>query len=175
MQLVQVGDLLMVRPGDLVPVDGLVVGGGAQVDESAITGEPLTRPKAAGDRLLSGSVNVGGAFEMQAQRVSSESQYAKIVALVKRAQEEKAPIQRLADRYAIVFTPLALVMAIIGVLVTHHWSAFLAVLVVATPCPLILATPLAVICGLNRATDAGIIGEGGCADGTGGLCPRCAL
>jgi heavy metal translocating P-type ATPase len=137
------------------------VEGAAQIDESALTGEPFARSRGVGDPLLSGSVDLDGAIQMRAERVSQESQYAKIVALVRRAQEEKAPIQRLADRYAIWFTPLTLLMAAIGYLITWNPTTVLAVLVVATPCPLILATPLAVICSLNRATDAGIIIKGG--------------
>ena len=158
---VRVGDVLIVRPGDLIPVDGTITFGGAEIDESALTGEPLTKAKEMGDRLLSGSVDVNGAFEMRADRISQESQYAKIVQLVKRAQEEKAPIQRLADRYAIFFTPLTLLMGALGYWITHDPTTVLAVLVVATPCPLILATPLAVMCGINRAADAGIIVKGG--------------
>lgn len=158
---VRIGDLLLVRGGDLIPVDGTMMEGIAEVDESALTGEPLNKNKQPGDQLLSGSVNVNGALVMRADRVSQESQYAKIVRLVKKAQEEKAPIQRLADRYAIFFTPLALLMALVGFLVTGEPTTALAVLVVATPCPLILATPLAIICGINRAADSGIIVKGG--------------
>lgn len=158
---VQIGDILIVRSGDLIPVDGTIVKGSAEVDESAITGEPFARAKKEGDRLLSGSVDTNGAIEMRADRISRESQYAKIVALVQKAQEEKAPIQRLADRYAIFFTPLTLCMAILGFWITRDPTTILSVLVVATPCPLILATPLAVICGINRAADAGIIVKGG--------------
>jgi heavy metal translocating P-type ATPase len=104
---------------------------------------------------------VNGAIEMRADKLSGESQYAKIVSLVKRAQEEKAPIQRLADRYAVLFTPLTLLMGAIGYWITRDPTTVLSVFVVATPCPLILATPLAVICGINRAADAGIIVKGG--------------
>jgi heavy metal translocating P-type ATPase len=160
---VELNDLLIVRPGDLVPVDGTVVEGTAEIDESALTGEPLAHTKTVGDRVLSGSVDVNGAFSMRADKLSSESQYSKIVSLVKKAQEEKAPIQRLADRYAIYFTPLTLLIAFFGYLITKDVTTVLSVLVVATPCPLILATPLAVICGINRASDAGIIVKGGAA------------
>lgn len=160
-QEVNVGDILIIRSGDLVPVDGTIISGTAEIDESAITGEPLARSKTIGDKLLSGSVDVNGVIEVRADKVSQESQYAKIVALVKKAQEEKAPIQRLADRYAVFFTPLTLIIAIAGYLITRDTTTILAVLVVATPCPLILATPLAVICGINRAADAGIIVKGG--------------
>jgi heavy metal translocating P-type ATPase len=160
-QAVNAGDILIVRSGDLVPVDGTILSGTAEIDESAITGEPLTRNKTIGDKLLSGSVDVNGVIELRADKVSQESQYAKIVELVKKAQQEKAPIQRLADRYAVFFTPLTLMIAIAGYLITRDTTTILAVLVVATPCPLILATPLAVICGINRAADANIIVKGG--------------
>lgn len=158
---VQIGDILIVRPGDLIPVDGTIVSGVAEIDASAITGEPLTHSRREGESLLSGSVNVTGAIEMRADKLAQDSQYNKIVLLVKKAQEEKAPIQRLADRYAIYFTPLTLVMGLLGFLWTHEAATFLAVLVVATPCPLILATPLAILGGINRAANGGIIVKGG--------------
>lgn len=158
---VQINDLLVVRPGDLVPVDGTIIEGIAEIDESALTGEPLSKSKTIGDQVLSGSVAKNGIITIHANKISQESQYEKIVRLVKKAQEEKAPIQRLADRYAIFFTPLALLMALIGYFLTQEMTTFLAVLVVATPCPLILATPLAVICGINKAADASIIIKGG--------------
>ena len=160
---VVVGDTVIVRSGDLIPVDGLLVLGPAEIDESALTGEPLPRTKADGDALMSGSLNAGQAFEMSATRVSTESQYSKIVELVRKAEQEKPPIQRLADRYAIVFTPVTIGVAILGWLLTHNVSTVLAVLVVATPCPLILATPLAVICGVNRAAKESIIVKSGAA------------
>lgn len=158
---VKVGDILIVRSGDLIPVDGTIVSGSAEIDESAITGEPIARNKNPGDKLLSGSVDVNGVVEMRADRLSKESQYAKIVAMVETAQGQKAPIQRLADSYAIFFTPLTLLMAALGYLITRDPTTLLSVLVVATPCPLILATPLAILCGINRAADAGIIVKGG--------------
>ena len=158
---VEIGDCLIVRPGEMIPVDGTILLGSTQIDESAITGEPLDKEKKEGNSLLSGSVNISGVIEMRADKKSEESQYVKIVKLVQKAQEEKAPIQRLADRYAILFTPLALFMALLGFLLTHDFVTVLAVLVVATPCPLILATPLAVICGINQAAKEGIIVKGG--------------
>src|SRR3989338_6021484 len=129
---VAVGDILLVRPGELIPVDGTIVKGEAQIDESALTGEPIAKEKREGDPLFSGSIDTNGAIEMRADRVSDESQYAKIVKLVEKAQEEKAPIQRLADRYAILFTPLALLMALVGFLLTREATTLLSVLVVAT-------------------------------------------
>ena len=160
---VAIGDILVVRQGDLVPVDGVILSGQSQIDEAALTGEPLPKSKGPGDSVLSGSVDMDGAFEMRAEKVSEESQYAKIVHLVRRAQEEKPPIQRLADRYAVVFTPLTIVVAALGFLITLNPVTVLSVLVVATPCPLILATPIAVISAVNRAAQEGIIVKGGAA------------
>jgi heavy metal translocating P-type ATPase len=160
---VRAGDLLVVRPGDLVPVDGTLISEHGAIDESALTGEPLTRAKRAGDRLLSGGVNRGHAAEMRATAVAAASQYAKMVELVRRAQQEKPPLQRLADRYAVWFTPATLAMCAFGWLITGEPRTILAVLVVATPCPLILAVPVAVIGGVNRAARSGIIVKGGAA------------
>lgn len=158
---VKVGDVLLVRQGDLIPVDGTIVMGEAEIDESAMTGEPLSHLKKLGAHVVSGSIDTNGAFEMRADKISEESQYAKIVQLVRQAQEEKAPIQRLADRYAIYFTPLAILISLLGWAITQDATTLLSVLVVATPCPLILATPVAVISGINRAAEAGIIVKGG--------------
>ncbi len=163
-QEIEVGDTVLVRPGDLIPVDGSVLNNQqAEIDESALTGEPLPRTKVAGESLLSGSVNVGQVFEMRAEKVSGESQYSKIVELVREAQAEKPPIQRLADRYAVWFTPITLGIATLGWIITQSVDAVLAVLVVATPCPLILATPLAVISGVNKAAKESIIVKSGAA------------
>lgn len=160
---VSVGDVLVVRPGDLLPVDGTIVSGSSEIDESALTGEPLPKPKNSGDQVLSGSINIGGAIEMRADRVSQESEYARIVELVRRAQQEKPPIERLADHYAVYFTPITLAVAALGFVITLNPITILSVLVVATPCPLILATPIAVISGVNRAAKQGIIVKTGAA------------
>lgn len=160
-QQIQVGDILVVRTGDLIPADGTILDGTCEIDESAITGEPLAKSKGKGDFVLSGTVGISGTCSMRADKLSQESQYAKIIELVRKAEQEKAPIQRLADRYALFFTPLTLAMALLGFLLTQNPITILAVLVVATPCPLILATPLAVICGINKAADEGIIVKGG--------------
>ena len=158
---VHIGDILLVRQGDLIPVDGTIIQGEAEIDEAALTGEPLTDFKTSGSKVYSGSLDVNGAFEMRADKISEESQYAKIVQLVRKAQEEKAPIQRLADRYAIYFTPLTIILSLLGWFLTRDPTTILSVLVVATPCPLILATPVAVISGVNRAAEEGIIVKGG--------------
>jgi heavy metal translocating P-type ATPase len=158
---VAIGDLLVVRTGDLLPVDGLVVDRETLIDDSTITGEPMPRRHPAGDTLLSGTVNVGPPFDLRALRRSQESQYAQIVELVRTAQERKPVIQRLADRYAVWFTPLALLVAAVGWYLTMNADTALAVLVVATPCPLIIATPIAVIGAVNRAAEEGIVVKSG--------------
>ncbi len=161
--LVRIDDVLVVRPGDLIPVDGTLLSSDANIDESALTGEPLTRNKQTGDRLLSGSVNGGDAFEMRAAKIAAESKYAQIVQLVQAAQKEKPPLQRLADRYAVWFTPVTLIMCGVGWFITGNPTTILSVLVVATPCPLILAVPVAVLGGINRAASAGIVVKNGAA------------
>ena len=139
---IKVGDLLAVRPGDLVPVDGHVTKGRVVIDESALTGEPLPKTKDIDDNIFSGTVNVSDAFEMIADRVSEDSQYSKIVQLVKKAQAEKAPIQRLADRYAIWFTPITIVISIFGWLITHNPETILS----GTSCRYTLFTHLCYSC-----------------------------
>src|SRR5207244_4234909 len=157
------GDLLLLRPGDLVPVDGEVASGTSGVDQSALTGEPLPIRAVPGVTLLSGSVNLEGALEMRALRAAEHSQYQQIVRLVEQARREKPPIQRLADRFAVWFTPVTLGMCAVAWLLTHDAASVLAVLVVATPCPLILATPIAVIAGISRAANLGVIVKTGAA------------
>lgn len=156
-EVIAVGDALLVRPGDLVPVDAEVTDGTSSVDQSALTGEPLPLRAVAGTHLMSGSVNLDGALRVRALRPSAQSQYQQIVQLVERARLEKPPIQRLADRFAVWFTPVTLLMCGVAYLVTGTATSVLAVLVVATPCPLILATPVAVIAGISRAADLGVI------------------
>ena len=156
-ELVAVGDNLVVRPGDLVPVDSEVSAGTSSVDQSAITGEPMPVRAVAGTHLLSGSVNLDGALRVRALRASAQSQYQQIVRLVEQARRDKPPIQRLADRFAIWFTPITLLMCGLAYLVTGSATSVLAVLVVATPCPLILAAPVAVIAAISRAAEIGVI------------------
>lgn len=154
---VTIGDHLIILSGDLVPVDGIIISDNAQIDESSLTGEPLSKVKHTGDEAYSGTVNTGNIFELKATKISDESQYSKIVNLVKKAREERAPIQRLADRYAVWFTPITLLMCGIGWLLTQNPQTILSVLVVATPCPLIFATPVAIISGIDKAARQSII------------------
>ena len=156
-----VGDHLLVRPGEMIPCDGIVIEGRSHVDGSRITGEPIPVRAYAGTPLLSGMVNTEGSLTLRATAPAAGSQYARIVELVRSAQESKAPLQRLADRYAAWFTPATLLVCVIAWVISGDPVRVLAVLVVATPCPLILATPVAIIGGINRAARRQIIVRSG--------------
>jgi heavy metal translocating P-type ATPase len=154
---VQVDDRVLVRPGEFVPCDGVVLDGHSHVDTSRITGEPLPLSAHPGTALLSGTVNGEGPLLVSVTRISRESQYARIVELVRTAQASKSPLQRVADRYAVWFTPITLIVCALAWFFSGDALRVLAVLVVATPCPLILATPVAVIGGINRAARRHIV------------------
>ncbi len=154
---VKVNDLLQVRPGELIPCDGEIVEGRSHVDASAITGEPLAVPVTVGSAVVSGSANVDGPLTIRATATAGESQYLRIVELVRNAQESKAPLQRLADKAAVWFTPLTLLICAVTYAITRDSNRVLSVLMVATPCPLILATPIAIIGGINRCARRQII------------------
>ena len=158
---VQPGDLLLVKPGERVPVDGTVVGSPAVVDESALTGESVLVEREVGDPIRSGAINAGGPIDLHATTTAAESTYAGIVRLVAEAEEDKAPFVRLADRYALVFLPLTLAIAGAAWAASGQAVRALAVLVVATPCPLILAAPVAIVSGIARAARRGVIMKGG--------------
>ena len=154
------GDLLMVAPGDVVPVDGTVSNDPAMLDESALTGEahPVERP--AGDAVRSGVLNAGGPFDLRATSSAEESTYAGIIRMVAEAERSQAPFVRLADRYALWFLPLTLAVAGIAWALGGPARA-VAVLVVATPCPLILAAPVALVSGLSAAARRGVVVKNG--------------
>ncbi|HXI21370.1 MAG TPA: HAD-IC family P-type ATPase, partial [Gemmatimonadales bacterium] len=154
---VEPGDRLLVRPGELVPCDGVVSEGYSHVDASRLTGEPLPVTAEAGVALMSGSLNIESPFTLEATAAARESQYARIVQLVRNAQASKSRLQRLADRTAVWFTPLTLAVCLIAWLASRDPLRVLAVLVVATPCPLILAAPVAMIGGINRAARRSVI------------------
>ncbi|QOV41303.1 heavy metal translocating P-type ATPase [Streptomyces ferrugineus] len=154
---VAVGDLLVVGPGEVVPVDGIVVRDPAVLDESVLTGEPLAVRRAPGRSVRSGAVNAGGAFELRASATERDSTYAGIVRLARQAGAQSAPVVRLADRYAAWFLPLTVAVAGLTWLVSGSAVRAVAVLVVATPCPLLLAAPVAVVSGLSRASRRGVV------------------
>ena len=153
---VAVGDRLVVGPGDVVPVDG-VVEEAATLDESVVTGESQLVTRAAGEEVASGVVNAGAGFGLRARRNAAESTYAGIVRLAGEATARKAPMVRLADRYAAAFVPFTLVLAGLAWLLSGEFTRAVAVLVVATPCPLLLATPIAVVSGLSRVARRGVL------------------
>ena len=155
------GDLLIVRPGELVPVDGVLVSDAATLDESSLTGESLPVDRVAGDELVSGAVNGAAMLTMRVTARAEDSQYQRIVALVAEAAESKAPFVRMADRYAVPFTIAAYVLAAVGWIWSGEPARFAEVLVVATPCPLIIATPVAFIAGMSRQARHGIIVKNG--------------
>jgi heavy metal translocating P-type ATPase len=155
------GDRLVVRAGEVVPVDGLIASDLASLDESALTGEPMPVARRAGEGASSGTVNAGDTFEMRATATAGESTYAGIVRMVTVAQTARAPFIRLADRYALLLLPLSLVVAGAAWAWAGDPVRGLAVLVTATPCPLILAAPVAFIAGVSQAARRGILIKGG--------------
>jgi heavy metal translocating P-type ATPase len=155
------GDRVLVRRGEVVPVDGSVASDRALLDQSALTGEALPVDVASGGAAMSGSTNAGMAFDLIATRPAAESTYAGIVRLVEAASREKAPMVRIADRYAIWFLGVTLVIAFGAWAATGDPVRWLAVMVVATPCPLILAVPVAIVSGVSRAAKIGVLIKGG--------------
>lgn len=154
---IMVGDHLLVRPAEVIPVDGTLLSRMAVVDESSLTGESIPRELDSGDAVLSGAVNGSTAFVMEATALAQDSQYQTIVKLVKGATESKSPIVRLADRYALPFTLLAYAIAGIAWWISGDPVRVAEVLVVATPCPLIIAAPVAFMSGMGRSARAGIV------------------
>ncbi|MBO22507.1 MAG: haloacid dehalogenase [Rhodospirillaceae bacterium] len=164
---VMAGDLLRVRPGEAIPVDGAVVAGNGTVDESMVTGEAMPVSKVVGDRVIGGTVNGVGGFEMQAEHVGSETMLSRIVSLVSKAQRSRAPIQRLADRVAVWFVPLVIAIAVAAFVA---WAlcgpapalpfavvATISVLIIACPCALGLATPMSIMVATGRGAGSGVL------------------
>lgn len=154
---VEIGDILLVKPGEVVPLDGALLSDSGSFDESSLTGESLPVERSTGDGLMSGSLNGEVAVRMRVTARVEDSQYSRIVALVKEAAESKAPMVRLADRYAVPFTALAYVLGAAGWIVSGSPERFAEVLVVATPCPLLIAAPVAFLGGMSRAARSGVI------------------
>jgi P-type E1-E2 ATPase len=152
---IAIGDVLLVAPGDVLPVDGSVAKGAAVLDESAITGEALPVERGPGDSVRSGTLNAGGPFDLRAQTSAADSTYAGIIRMVSEAEQSQAPFVRLADRYAAWFLPLTLAVSAVAWGLGGATRA-VAVLVVATPCPLILAAPVALVSGVSAARCPGM-------------------
>jgi len=153
-------DLLLIRQGDVAPVDGTVESAGAMLDQSALTGESMPARLAHGQDVMSGSTNAGEAFDLRVTRRAADSTYAGIVRLVEAAQKSKAPMARLADRYSLLFLVVTVALATAAWWITGDPIRAVAVLVVATPCPLILAVPVALVAGLSRAAHFGVLIKG---------------
>ncbi len=168
---VVVGDLILVRPGEKIPVDGVVLEGSSAVDESMLTGEPLPVEKSPGEEVVGATINTTGTFTFQATRVGKDTMLSQIVRLVEEAQGSKAPIQRLADRVAAVFVPTVIAIATIAFLIwiflgpsprfNYALLNFVAVMVIACPCALGLATPTAIMVGTGKGAEQGILIKGG--------------
>jgi Cu+-exporting ATPase len=174
---VEVGDLVVIRPGEKIPVDGVVSDGTSAVDESMLTGEPLPVSKNPGDKIVGGTINTTGSFKFKATKIGKETVLAQIIELVQQAQTSKAPVQRLADRVSAVFVPIVLLIAMIAAIGWLVWgryqgqdfltslptalTAFVATLIIACPCALGLATPMAIMVGTGRGAELGILIRGG--------------
>ena len=152
-----VGDKINIKAGELVPVDAVVIEGSASFDESSLTGESLPQPKDINDQLLSGSINLDGPVTAKATATAADSQYQQIIKLVRGAAKAQAPFVRLAERYSLPFTITAFAIAAAVWVVSGHAIRFLEVIIVATPCPLLLAAPIALISGMARSSRYGII------------------
>jgi heavy metal translocating P-type ATPase len=160
---IKIGDAILVRAGEIIPVDGLITSPTAVIDESALTGEPIPVTRLEREEVRSGTLNAGQTFSMKATATAGQSTYAGIVRLVTAAQTAKSPFIRLADRYALLLLPITIVVAGGAWFLTGDPIRGLAVLVVATPCPLILAAPVAFIAGVSQAARRGILIKGGAA------------
>lgn len=164
---VKTGDHLRVRPGERVPVDGAIREGASALDESMVTGEPMPVEKTSGDKVIGGTLNTSGSFIMEAERVGSETMLAQIVKLVSEAQRSRAPMQRLADKVSAYFVPAVVVAAILAFFgwalfgpeprMAHGLVAAVAVLIIACPCALGLATPMSIMVAVGRGAHAGVL------------------
>lgn len=164
---VKAGDKLRVRPGERIPVDGVIVEGASAVDESMVTGEPMPVDKTAGDKVTGGTLNTSGSFVMRAERVGKETMLAQIVRLVSEAQRSRAPMQRLADKVAAYFVPAVIAVAVLALLgwllfgpeprFAHALVSAVSVLIIACPCALGLATPMSIMVAVGRGAHAGVL------------------
>jgi Cu+-exporting ATPase len=167
---IQKGDIVIVRPGEKIPVDGIIVEGSSTVDESMLTGESIPVDKKIGDKVFGGTVNKEGVFKFRAEKIGKETVLAQIIKLVEEAQTQKAPIQRVADRVTNFFVPIVVIIALISFIVWYFvlgkpflfaLTALVSVLVIACPCALGIATPTAIMVGTSKGAENGILIKGG--------------
>ena len=168
---VQVGDRLRVRPGEKIPVDGQVLEGGSLVDESMLTGEPLSVKKGEGDNLTAGTLNKNGSLLFEAQKVGADTRLAQIIEMVKNAQSSRVPIARLADTISSIFVPAVMIIAVVAALVWFNWGpapravhmliVLTSILIIACPCALGLATPMSVMVGVGKGAERGVLVRNG--------------
>jgi Cd2+/Zn2+-exporting ATPase len=156
-----VGDVIVIKLGDRIPVDGVIVKGEGSINEATLTGESLCIDKKTDDTVYSGTLNESGAFEMRATAIGEHTRLGLIKRLIEEAESQKAPVQRLADKYVNYFFPLVIVISLAMYFITDSYYAAITVLVAACPCALVLATPTAVVCGLSNAARRGILIKGG--------------
>ncbi len=160
---VRVKDCLLIKPGHIIPVDGVVVDGSSEVDESTLTGESKFNSKKEGSKVFAGTLNKDGALVIECTSTYEKSKFSEIISLVEQAQKERAPIQRLANSYAVWFTPLVLFLAVLSFILTRDLVKSVSILVVSSPCPLLLATPIAIIAGIGKGAKESIIFRSGMA------------
>lgn len=158
---ITIGMIVLIKPGEIIPVDGFILEGKSLVDESTLTGESVPVEKREGNLVFASTENKGGVLMVQVEKPASETKYEQIVKIVREAEESKAPLVRMADRYAVYFTAITALFAAAAWFLFHDPIRVIAVLVVATPCPLILATPIAIISGMSKSAHRGVIIKGG--------------
>lgn len=158
---IQLNDIIRILPGEVIPVDGIIISGETSVNQSIMTGESLPVDKTMGDEIFCGTINCFGAIDIKATKVGNDSSLQKLIQLVKEAENKKSPIQRITDKWASVLVPVALFIAIITLIVTNDITRAVTVLVVFCPCALVLATPTAIMAGIGQATKHGIIIKSG--------------
>jgi len=158
---VKIGDIILVRPGESIPVDGIIVKGHTSINQSIITGESIPIDKTVGDEAFVGTLNQLGAIEIKATKVGGDTSLAKLIRLVKESEDKKAPVVRITDRVATVVVPLAVLASIVTYLMTRDITRLVTILVVFCPCALVLATPTAIIAGIGNASRKGILIKSG--------------
>lgn len=158
---IKVGDILLVKPGESIPIDGVIISGESTVNQAIISGESMPINKSTGDEVFVGTLNQYGVIEVRATKVGGDTSLSKLIRLVKESEQKKAPVTRIADRIANIIVPLALLLAVITYFVTRDVTRAVTILVVFCPCALVLATPTAIVAGIGNAAKNGVLIKGG--------------